>query len=83
MSQDFVVIGAGIIGLATALELARRGAKVTVLERGEEGNLRGPVAASCPLCHPGNMLPFNVADSAITCGAALLIWDGLDRRAAK
>ncbi|HVS27695.1 MAG TPA: glycine oxidase ThiO [Burkholderiales bacterium] len=37
MSQDFVVIGAGIIGLATALELARRGAKVTVLERGVAG----------------------------------------------
>jgi len=33
LSQDFVVIGAGIIGLATALELAKRGGKVTVLER--------------------------------------------------
>ena len=26
---------------------------------------------------------FNVADSAITCGAALLIWDSFNRRAAK
>ena len=37
MSQDFVVIGAGIIGLATALELAKRGSKVTVLERAVAG----------------------------------------------
>ena len=37
MSQDFVVIGAGIIGLATALELAKRGGKVTVLERAVVG----------------------------------------------
>lgn len=33
MISDFVVIGAGIIGLTTARELAKRGAKVTVLER--------------------------------------------------
>ncbi len=34
-TTDVVIAGAGIIGLACALELRRRGAKVTVLERGE------------------------------------------------
>lgn len=35
--QDILVIGAGIIGLATAYELAKRGAKVTVVENKEPG----------------------------------------------
>lgn len=34
MKPDYIVIGAGIIGCATALELARQGAKVTLVERG-------------------------------------------------
>jgi D-amino-acid dehydrogenase len=34
MSRDVVVIGAGVVGIATALELAACGASVTVLERG-------------------------------------------------
>lgn len=36
-SVDVVVIGAGVIGLTTALELARRGHMVCVVERGEVG----------------------------------------------
>jgi glycine oxidase len=36
-SVDVVVIGAGIIGLTTALELARRGRRVCVVERDEVG----------------------------------------------
>ncbi|MBY0113611.1 MAG: FAD-dependent oxidoreductase [Phycisphaerales bacterium] len=34
---DVVVIGAGVIGLACALELARRGERVVVVDRGEAG----------------------------------------------
>ncbi len=33
-SRDVVILGAGLIGLAAALELADRGASVTVIERG-------------------------------------------------
>ena len=32
-TQDIVIIGGGIVGLAIALELKRRGAKVTVVSR--------------------------------------------------
>lgn len=38
---DVVVVGAGAVGVATALELARRGAAVTVVERGP-----GPASGS-------------------------------------
>ena len=36
--MDVAVVGAGIVGLATAYELVRGGATVTVYERGEPGN---------------------------------------------
>lgn len=36
-SADVVVVGSGVIGATTALELARRGLQVCVLERGEFG----------------------------------------------
>lgn len=35
MNPDVVVVGAGIVGAATAFELARRGASVTLLDRAE------------------------------------------------
>ena len=34
---DVVVVGAGVIGLAAAYELGRRGRKPLVLERGQPG----------------------------------------------
>lgn len=37
MLSDFVIIGAGAVGLASALELARRGARVTLLDRSRAG----------------------------------------------
>jgi glycine oxidase len=37
VTQDFIVIGAGIIGLAAAVRLLEEGATVTILERGKVG----------------------------------------------
>lgn len=52
MKQDVIVIGAGIIGLATAERLLVQGAKVTILERnkaGQESSWAGGGILS-PLC---------------------------------
>lgn len=38
MLSDFLIIGAGAVGLASALELSRRGARVTVLDRSRAGS---------------------------------------------
>lgn len=38
MKQDVVIIGGGVIGVASAVELARRGVQVTVLERDRVGH---------------------------------------------
>lgn len=45
-----VVVGAGVVGLATAWQLARRGAAVTVLDRGSIG-------AECSLGNTGWIVP--------------------------
>lgn len=37
LPPDILIIGAGAVGLASALELARRGARVTLLDRGRSG----------------------------------------------
>ncbi|MBS0299992.1 MAG: glycine oxidase ThiO [Proteobacteria bacterium] len=58
MKQDVVIIGAGIIGLATAERLLAQNAKVTILERnrtGEEASWAGGGILS-PLC------PWDYAD---------------------
>lgn len=58
MEQDVIVIGAGIIGLATAERLLVQGAKVTILERnkfGQESSWAGGGILS-PLC------PWNYSD---------------------
>jgi glycine oxidase len=62
-SPDVVIAGAGIIGLALALELDRRGARVTVLERGHamqqaSAAAAGMLAAEDPH-NPPALLPFS------------------------
>ena len=37
MKPDYIIVGSGVIGCATALELASAGARVSLLERGEAG----------------------------------------------
>jgi glycine oxidase len=37
-ASDVIVVGAGVIGMCTALELARAGWRVTIVERGEPGS---------------------------------------------
>lgn len=61
--QDVVIIGGGVIGVASAVELARRGAQVTVLERDRVGHgcsfgNAGWLAASqaAPLANPHMLL---------------------------
>lgn len=62
MPQEIVVIGAGVIGISCALELARQGHKVTVLDREgiAAGTSRGNAGAFAftdimPLASPGIM----------------------------
>ncbi|GAB3266346.1 FAD-dependent oxidoreductase [Arthrobacter pigmenti] len=51
---DVVIIGAGAVGAATAYELARRGASVTVLEAGET------VGTGCSYANAGLLAPSHV-----------------------
>jgi len=53
-TSDVVVIGGGIVGLATAFELAKEGVKVTVLERhrcGQEASWAGAGVLQCGNWH--------------------------------
>ena len=51
MSKDVVVVGAGVIGLSTALYAAQRGWRVTVVDRG------GPVRDGCSFGNAGMIVP--------------------------
>jgi len=44
---DAIVVGAGIIGLALALELNKRGLRVLVVEKGEPGREASWAAGGC------------------------------------
>ena len=37
-TSDVIIIGGGVAGLSTAMQLAKRGTSVTVLEREQRGN---------------------------------------------
>jgi len=55
-AQDVVIVGAGAIGAACALELAQRGARVEVLERGD-GWAQGCSAGNAGLIVPSHATP--------------------------
>jgi glycine oxidase len=89
LNPDFLILGGGIIGLSTALELARDGARVTVVERGVAGGesswagggILSPLlpwnytAPVNQLCHLGSALyPDWVADLQSTTGIDPEYW---------
>ncbi|MBS1868631.1 MAG: FAD-dependent oxidoreductase [Actinobacteria bacterium] len=55
-TSDVVVVGAGAVGIATALELAQRGAAVTVLERGPRP-ASGSSHGNAGVVGPAHVLP--------------------------
>lgn len=60
MTPDFIVIGAGIIGLASAVCLLEEGATVTILERGQIGQESswaggGILSPLCPWDYPDSV----------------------------
>jgi glycine oxidase len=75
LNSDFIVIGAGIIGLTTAHEVASRGASVTLLERGEVGReaswAGGGILATLPPWEPSPPLS-NFADASARMYPALV-----------
>jgi D-amino-acid dehydrogenase len=58
MKSDVVVVGGGAIGVCSALELARRGASVTLLERGP-ALASGCSAGSAGLICPSHSIPIS------------------------
>lgn len=57
MSHHVVVIGAGIVGAATALELLRDGHAVTIVEPGEPGGEQAASYGNGTLLNPSSVIP--------------------------
>src|SRR5215469_2953792 len=77
LSGDVAIIGAGLIGLATAYELALRGATVRVFDRGEPGRAASWAGA-------GMLAPYTerVEDEALLdlCAASLALYPAFAQR---
>ncbi len=60
MSLHVVVIGAGIVGAASALELARDGHRVTILEPGEPGREQAASYGNGAWISPASVVPMSM-----------------------
>ena len=70
---EIVVVGAGLLGLATARSLASRGREVLVLEAGEIGHERAGSKGTARIFRLGYVDPLYVAMAR----AALPLWRSL------
>jgi D-amino-acid dehydrogenase len=59
MAQHVVVIGAGIVGAATAVELLRDGHHVTIVEPGEPGGEQAASYGNGTLLNPSSVIPMS------------------------
>src|SRR5208283_2853368 len=59
MAQHVVVIGAGIVGAATAVELLRDGHRVTILEPGDPGGEQSASYGNGTLLNPSSVIPMS------------------------
>ena len=59
MPSHVVVIGAGIVGAATAIELLRDGHRVTILEPGEPGGEQAASYGNGTLLNPSSIIPMS------------------------
>ncbi|HUN38722.1 MAG TPA: FAD-binding oxidoreductase [Acetobacteraceae bacterium] len=57
MAQHVVVIGAGIVGAATAVELLRDGHRVTIVEPGDPGGEQAASYGNGTLLNPSSVIP--------------------------
>ena len=72
MSKDIVVIGGGVVGLSVAYACARRGHRVTVVERGE------PEREGCSFANAGMIVPSHfvpLASPGMVALALRWMWD--------
>src|SRR5208337_2656798 len=60
MAQHVVVIGAGIVGAATAVELLRDGHRVTILEPGAPGGEQAASYGNGSLLNPSSVIPMSL-----------------------
>src|ERR1700732_1489207 len=56
---NVVVIGAGVVGAATAIELQRDGHRVTILEPGNPGGEQAASYGNGTLLNPSSILPMS------------------------